>query len=51
MEKPEEPPDEGGTRAMDPEIRVMGKLVRILDEIDEPARRRVVAWLADRFKP
>lgn len=36
-------------RRMDPEVRVMGKLLRTLDELEEPAKGRVVAWLSSRY--
>lgn len=36
------------TRRMDPELRVMGAMLRQLEDLDEPARGRVVRWLSER---
>ncbi len=41
--------DEEGSRRMDPELRVMGAMLRLLNELDEPAKGRAVAWLASRY--
>lgn len=38
--------DEG--RKMDPEIRLMGQILRDLREIEPEARARVVRWLSSR---
>lgn len=48
-------PDQAGeenqsTRRMDHELRIMGTMLRLLDELDEPARGRVVRWLQDRYQ-
>lgn len=42
--------EQGPTRCMDPELRVMGSMLRQLEELDEPARGRVVRWLTDRYE-
>lgn len=47
--QPAEDDPEESTRAMDPEIRVMGQMVRIVEKIDEPARGRVIEWLRARY--
>ena len=36
-------------RRMDPELKVLGAMIRLLDELDEPARGRAVTWLASRY--
>lgn len=41
--------DEDRGRKMDPEIKVLSALVRTIDDLEEPARARVVAWLASRY--
>ncbi len=47
---PDEPETEPTGRAMDAELRVMGRLLRMLDDLpNEAAKRRAVAWFADRF--
>ena len=47
----EEAENESGTgRSMDAEIKVMGKIIRILDDLDEPAKTRIMAYLAARYK-
>jgi len=47
---PDEPEEDAGSdRSMDKEVRLMGRLVRMLNEVEGPARKRVVAWLAARF--
>ena len=46
---PEEPEIIDSGRRMDQEIRTMAALLRILDDLDEPAKGRVVRWLADRY--
>jgi hypothetical protein len=40
---------EGSGRKMDPELRVMAGMLRSLDELEEPARGRVVYWLYHRY--
>ncbi len=44
----EEASEPSGRKA-DPELLCMSRMVRILDEIEAPARGRVVSWLAARF--
>ena len=36
-------------RRMDPELLVMGRMLRLLEELDEPAKGRVVRYLYDRW--
>ncbi len=38
-----------GRRRLDAELRVMGAVLRLLDELPPGARPRVVAWLTSRF--
>lgn len=40
----------GQRREMDPEVRVLGQILRIIDELPEDARVRVVAFIASRYK-
>lgn len=48
--EPEREEEEGtATRRMDPELRCMGAILRQLDDVDEPAKGRVVRWLCDRY--
>lgn len=43
--------DEGeSTRRMDPELKVMAAMIRQLDLLEEKAKPRVIAWLADRYR-
>lgn len=42
--------DEGTRRRLDPELRVLGAIIRLLDEVELPARNRIVAYLAARFE-
>jgi hypothetical protein len=37
-------------RKMDTELRAIGQIIRILDELPHAAQTRAVAWLADRFR-
>lgn len=37
------------SRQQDPELRVIGKIIRTLNDLDEPARGRVMAYLSDRY--
>lgn len=41
-----EPEEEEGRRRMDAEVRVISGMIRTLDELEPPARSRVVAYLA-----
>ena len=40
---------ESSRRRLDPELRVMGLLLRAIEELEAPARARVVAWLSHRY--
>lgn len=43
--------EEGATRrATDPELRVMGRVLREIEDLKEPARGRVVRWLSSRYE-
>ncbi len=37
-------------RRMDPELRVMAAMLRMLDELHEEARVRVVAYISNRYQ-
>lgn len=41
--------EESGGRRMDPELKAMAAILRILDTIAEPARGRAVRWMSDRY--
>lgn len=47
-DSPEEAAEEG--RRMDPEIRTLSAVLRILDKLPEPARGRIVAYIASRYQ-
>lgn len=49
-QRQEEEEAEGGGRKMDPEIRLIGQILRDLQEIDDAGRARVVSYLSSRFK-
>jgi hypothetical protein len=36
-------------RSMDPELRTMGQMLRMLENLSRAARARIVAYLVDRF--
>lgn len=42
--------ENGTRRPMDQELRAMGSILRILDELELPQQRRALLWLADRCK-
>lgn len=42
--------DEADTgRRMDDELKVMGAIIRLLNNVDEPAQSRIVNYIASRF--
>lgn len=43
--------EEASSRKQDSEIKVIASILRQLNEIEEDARKRVITYLADRFKP
>lgn len=45
-------PDEDATdtRRMDGELRTLGQILRLLNDMEPPARARVVAYLSSRFQ-
>ncbi len=45
-----EPDDETPSRKMDAELRQLSAMLRMLAEMEPPARSRVVAYLASRFQ-
>ena len=49
-EVPEEDDTETGRAKMDTELRAIGQILRILDDLPYGARARAVAWLGDRFR-
>ena len=52
-EPPEEPdePEAVGRRPMDPELLVLSRMLRLLDDLPPLARRRVMEYLFDRYSP
>jgi len=48
-EEPETEENASTGRRMDPELKCMAAIVRQVDDLQEPARGRVVAWLAARY--
>lgn len=44
-----EPEEEASSRAMDPELRIMGKILRLLDDLQPPAKARAVAYIYSRY--
>jgi len=48
-EKDEKDDKREGSRAMDPELRIMGQMLRQLDELEDDARGRVVRYLSSRY--
>lgn len=54
MSEPVQEPESeeaSGRRTMDPELRCMSAILRMLDDLDDKARGRVVAYLRNRFEP
>ena len=50
MEEPQEEPEETGSRKMDPELRRMGSILRLIEEFDSPkAKARAVRYIVDRY--
>lgn len=47
--KPEIESDDDSSRKMDPEIRTIGRIIKLLDDVEEQGRSRVVAYLASRY--
>ena len=44
-----EPDEEASTRSMDTELKIIGKLLRMLAEVELPARKRIMVYLNDRY--
>ncbi len=42
--------EEQGSRRMDLELRTIGAMLRMLDDMDDSARARVVTYLSSRFQ-
>lgn len=42
--------DVSSGRRMDPELRTLGAILRQIEELDEPARGRVMAYLCSRYQ-
>ncbi len=49
-ETPTEQEEEENSRKMDPEIRLIGQMLRDLQNIDEAGRVRIVSYIASRYK-
>lgn len=45
-----EPEEPTGSRRLDPELRTMGAMLRMLDDLDDKARARVVLYLSSRYQ-
>ncbi len=45
-----EPEEETGSRRMDDELRCLGQMLRMLGDLEEDARARVIAYLSSRFR-
>lgn len=45
------PPDEEetGTRRMDEEVKAISAILRLLADLEEPAKERIIAYVSDRF--
>ena len=46
---PNEADEETSSRSMDAEVKIIGKLLRMLAEVELPARKRIMAYLSDRY--
>lgn len=42
--------ENNGRRGMDPELRAIGAIIRILEDLEHGAESRVMVYLSDRFK-
>lgn len=49
MDTPEEPADETGRRNMDSEILMISRILRMLADLDDAARCRVMQYLSSRY--
>lgn len=49
VEEEEEAKDGRAERRFDPEILAIGRIVKLVDEIDEQGRPRAIRYLADRY--
>ncbi len=50
LEPQQEQEEDRGSRRMDPELKSMSAMLRCLEELDEAAKERVVAWIAARYQ-
>ena len=51
MTEPEEPEEEGNSRrSRDPETRVIDAILRMLDDVSEKAKTRIVEYIYARFQ-
>ncbi len=41
--------DAGTSRRMDDELKAMGAIIRTLNELEEPARARIMQYLSSRY--
>lgn len=44
------PDDDRPSREMDEELKIIGRMLRQLDSVDEAARCRIVSYLSSRYK-
>ena len=49
-QEPEAMEEQDNSRAMDGELKAMGRINRIMGELDADARRRVASWIHDRWE-
>ena len=47
--KEQDAEEQPGSRRLDPELRTMGAMLRMLDDLDDKARARVVTYLSSRY--
>ena len=49
MNEPEPKDEAEGNRRMDPEVLILSRIMRMLDDVDTTARGRLVRYLCDRY--
>ena len=50
MTEPEVEAEEKASRAMDPEILLLSRIARLLDDLDATGKARVIAYLSARYE-
>jgi hypothetical protein len=46
---PPEPEADEGRQRTDPELLILGRILRLLNDVEEPGRTRIMAYLSSRF--